>query len=209
MTRTTKIYIPYYSTYQHIYSLAKAIKEGAERVPNVEVKIFQVPETLPQEVLTKMYAPPKPEGIEVITPELLKEADGLLFGIPTRFGMMPAQWKHFWDACGGLWATGALQNKFAGTFVSSNTQHGGQETTHLTFLTTIAHFGMVYVPLGYASTHLQEANEVIGGSPYGASVVAGENGAKQASEKELEIARTQGENFAKLVSQYVKGSETA
>ncbi|KAI9293540.1 NAD(P)H:quinone oxidoreductase, type IV [Neoconidiobolus thromboides FSU 785] len=209
MTRTTKIYIPYYSTYQHIYTLAKAIKEGAERVPNVEVKLFQVPETLPEEVLAKMHAPAKPEDVEIITPELLKEADGFLFGIPTRFGMMPAQWKHFWDGCGGLWATGALNGKFAGTFVSSNTQHGGQETTHLTFLTTVAHFGMVYVPLGYASSHLQEANEVIGGSPYGASVVAGENGSKQASEKELEIGRAQGENFAKLVSTYVKGSESA
>ncbi|KAI9293536.1 NAD(P)H:quinone oxidoreductase, type IV [Neoconidiobolus thromboides FSU 785] len=209
MARPTKIFIPYYSTYQHILTLARAIKEGAERVSNVEVTLYQIPETLPQEVLTKMHAPAKPTDIEVLTPEKLKEADGFLFGVPTRFGIMPAQFKHFWDACGGLWATGALQGKFAGTFVSSNTQHGGQETTHLTFLTTFAHFGIVYVPLGYANPNLQEDKDVLGGSPYGASVVAGNNGARQASEKELDIARTQGENFAKILTQYVRGGSTA
>ncbi|KAJ9083155.1 hypothetical protein DSO57_1037494 [Entomophthora muscae] len=143
----------------------------------------------------KCMPPPKPTDIEVLTPDKLTEADGFLFGFPTRFGMMPAQFKHFWDRCGGLWATGALQGKFAGTFISSNTQHGGQETTHLTFLTTLAHFGMIYVPLGYTSPHLQEDSEVMGGSPYGASTVAGKNGAREVHEKELEIARTQGEKF--------------
>jgi NAD(P)H dehydrogenase (quinone) len=208
MTRTTKIAIVYYSTYGHVAALADAIVEGAKKIANIEINIYQIKETLTDEILTKMHAPPKKEHPE-ITPDILKEQDGVLWGVPTRFGIMPAQVKTFIDSCGQLWAAGALQHKFAGTFVSSNTQHGGQETTHMTMLTTFAHFGVIYVPLGYSNPHLNLDDAVLGGSPWGASVVAGSNGRLQPNEKELDIAKTQGENFAKVVSQYVNGAPAA
>ncbi|KXN67896.1 flavo protein WrbA [Conidiobolus coronatus NRRL 28638] len=201
----TKISIPYYTTYTHVYQLAKAIKEGAEQIPNVEVTLYRIPETLPQEVLEKMHAAP-PTSDPEFTPELLTQADGVLFGFPTRFGSLPAQLKSFLDACGGLWASGALRNKFAGTFVSTSSQHGGQETTHLAMINFFAHNGMAYVPLGYASDHVGEDEELIGGSPYGASVIAGSDGSRMPNEKELDIARTQGRKFAQIVSTYVKGN---
>ncbi|KAI9298231.1 NAD(P)H:quinone oxidoreductase, type IV [Neoconidiobolus thromboides FSU 785] len=208
MSRLTKIHIPYYSFYGHIHKLAKALKTGAEKVPGVQATLFQIPETVPKEILERIKAPAKPADVSVITAENLKEADGFLFGMPTRFGTLPAQQKNFWDQLGGLWASNALHGKFAGTFVASNTQHGGQESTHLTFIPTLVHFGMIYVPLGYASKHLNEELEVIGGSPYGASAVVGNSGKVEVHPKELEIAEIQGENFAKVVSQYVNGAKS-
>jgi NAD(P)H dehydrogenase (quinone) len=206
-TRATKIAIPYYSTYTHVYQLAKAIKEGVERVPNVEVALYRIPETLPQEVLEKMHAAPASEDPEITT-DILTAADGFLIGFPTRFGSFPAQVKTFIDSTGGLWASKALYGKFAGTFVSTASQHGGQETTHLSLINWFAHNAINYVPLGYASPHVGEDQEILGGSPYGASTIAGSSGARQPTEKELETARIQGENFAKLVSTYVKGTES-
>jgi NAD(P)H dehydrogenase (quinone) len=203
--RTTQIYIPYYTTYTHVYQLAKAIQEGAKQVPNVEVTLYRIPETLSSEVLSKLHAAPATSDPE-ISPELLAKADGILFGFPTRFGSLPAQVKTFLDACGGIWMNGGLKKKFAGTFIATGSQHGGQETTHLSMINFFAHNGMTYVPLGYASEHLNESEEMIGGSPYGASVIAGSDGSRQPSEKELEIARIQGREFAELVSTYIKGA---
>ncbi|KXN67897.1 flavo protein WrbA [Conidiobolus coronatus NRRL 28638] len=204
--RATKIAIPYYTTYGHIYQLAKAIKEGVEKVPNVEVTLYRIPETLPKVVLEKMHAAPPSEDPE-ITGEILAQVDGFLIGYPTRFGSFPAQVKTFIDSTGGLWASKALYGKFAGTFVSSGSQHGGQETTHLALINWLAHNAISYVPLGYASQYSGEEHEILGGSPYGASTIVGSAGARQPSDKELEIARVQGETFAKLVSTYVKGTE--
>ncbi|KAI7883991.1 NAD(P)H:quinone oxidoreductase, type IV [Lichtheimia hyalospora FSU 10163] len=199
------VYIVIYTLYHHIYKLALEVQKGLEAV-GVEVKLFQVAETLSDEILTKMHAPPKPD-LPVISVEQLTEPDGLIFGIPTRFGSCPAQIKALLDATGKLWATGALSGKFAGTFFSTASQHGGQETTSLTTITYFAHHGMIYVPFGFAHTALFDNSEVVGGSAYGAGTVANGDGSRQPTEKELDIARTQGENFGKVVVTYVKGKD--
>lgn len=151
-----------------------------------------------------MHAPAKPD-LPVITVDQLTEPDGIIFGIPTRFGTMPAQLKALLDATGKLWATGALAGKFAGTFFCTASQHGGQETTALTTVTYFAHHAMIYVPFGFASAHLFDNSEVVGGSAYGAGTVANGDGSRQPTKKELEIAYTQGENFGKIVTTYVRG----
>ncbi|RUS20560.1 flavo protein-like protein [Endogone sp. FLAS-F59071] len=198
-----KIYIIIYSLYGHILTLAHSVKKGLES-QGVEVKLFQVSETLPDSVLAKMHAPPKAD-IPVISVDKLSEADGFIFGIPTRFGTMPEQFKTFFDATGQLWSTGALTGKFAGIFTSTASQHGGQETTIMTTITYLVHQGMLYVPLGYANSNLFDVNIVNGGSPYGAGTITGGDGSRLPSEEELSVARTQGENFAKLVNAFHKG----
>ncbi|XP_039049906.1 probable NAD(P)H dehydrogenase (quinone) FQR1-like 1 isoform X1 [Hibiscus syriacus] len=130
-----KVYIVYYSLYGHVEKLAQEIKKGADSVEGVEAKIWQVRETLPEEVLGKMHAPPKTDA-PIITPDELAEADGVLFGFPTRFGMKPAQFKAFLDSTGGQWRTQALAGKPAGLFYSTSAQGSGQETTALTAITT-------------------------------------------------------------------------
>ncbi|KAI7900869.1 NAD(P)H:quinone oxidoreductase, type IV [Cokeromyces recurvatus] len=197
------VYIVIYTLYHHIYKLAIEIQKGLES-QGINVKMFQVPETLSEEILQKMHAPPKP-NIPIMTVDHLTEPDGILFGIPTRFGTMPAQLKALLDATGKLWATGALAGKFAGTFFCTASQHGGQETTALTTVTYFAHHGMIYVPFGFASAHLFDNSEVVGGSAYGAGTIANGDGSREPTQKELEVAHTQGENFGKIVSTYVKG----
>ncbi|KAG2233413.1 NAD(P)H:quinone oxidoreductase, type IV [Thamnidium elegans] len=197
------VYIVIYTLYHHIYKLAEEVKRGLES-SGVTVKIFQVQETLSEEILQKMHAPIKPD-LPVITVDQLTEPDGIIFGIPTRFGTMPAQMKALLDATGKLWATGALAGKFAGTFFCTASQHGGQETTALTTVTYFAHHGMIYVPFGFANAHLFDNSEVIGGSAYGCGTVANGDGSRLPTQKELEIAVTQGENFGKVVSTYYKG----
>ncbi|CAO0792798.1 unnamed protein product [Mucor circinelloides] len=197
------VYIIIYSLYHHIYKVAKDVQKGLES-EGVTVKLFQVPETLSDEILEKLHAPPKPD-IPVITVDALTEADAFLFGVPTRFGTFPAQMKSFLDATGALWATGALSGKFVGTFFSTASQHGGQETTAYTLLTYFAHHGLNYVPLGFANSNLFDNTEVVGGSPYGAGTVANGDGSREPTVKELEIAHTQGENFAKLLNTFHRG----
>lgn len=201
-----KIFIVFYSTYLHIYKLALAIKKGVEKEGLCDVTLYQIAETLSLEVQAKIRAPPKPD-IPIITPQLLREADGILFGFPTRYGTLPSQLKEFFDACGQLWATGGLSGKFSGAFVSTATQHGGQETSIFTLLTTLAHFGMMFVPLGYVTPHLNEDKVIMGGGPWGASMSAGKDGTRQPSEEELEIARIQGANFSSLIAQFHRNSE--
>ncbi|RKP13911.1 NAD(P)H:quinone oxidoreductase, type IV [Piptocephalis cylindrospora] len=193
-----KLNIIIYSMYGHVYTLAKSIQMGAQKVPGVEVTLSQIAETLSDEVLTKMHAPPKPE-LPIMDPSDLPNYDGYLFGIPTRYGNSPAQWRTFWDKTGGLWAKGGLVGKSAGTFFSTGSQHGGQETTALTFITTLAHHGINYVPLGYTHPALTDNSEVVGGSAYGAGTVVGGDGSRQPSEKELSIAAAQGEAFARYL----------
>ncbi|GLE08440.1 hypothetical protein PINS_up019623 [Pythium insidiosum] len=193
----TKIALVYYSTYGHIATVAEAIKEGVQKVDGVSVDIYQVPETLPQDVLDKMHAPPKRDH-PIATPDVLKDADGVLFGIPTRFGSMAAQIKAFFDSTGGLWASGALVGKPAGIFFSTGTLGGGQETTAYMAVTFLAHQGMTFVPLGYRSPLLFDMKEVHGGSPWGAGTLAGPDGSRQPSALELDVARTQGESFAQV-----------
>ncbi|GAB5590073.1 hypothetical protein Unana1_04973 [Umbelopsis nana] len=201
------VYIVIYTLYHHVYKLALSVKEAGEiglEANGVNVELYQVEETLSDEVLTKMHALAKP-SIPVIKIEQLPEADGVMFGLPTRFGIFPAQMKAFLDASGKLWATGALSGKFVGTFFSTATQHGGQETTALNAVTYFAHHGMMYVPFGFANQAMFDNTEVIGGSAYGAGTITNGDGSRQPSEKELEIAKQQGETFAKILMTYDNG----
>ncbi|EDO00415.1 hypothetical protein SS1G_14285 [Sclerotinia sclerotiorum 1980 UF-70] len=193
-----KVAIVFYSMYGHIQKLAEAEKEGLKKA-GIEADLFQVPETLPQEVLTKMHAPAKP-NIPIIDPATLASYDAFLFGIPTRYGNFPAQWKAFWDATGGQWQTGGYWGKYAGIFVSTGTPGGGQESTVIASLSTLAHHGIVYVPLGYAKAFAQLGNieEVRGGSAWGAGTFAGGDGSRSPSALELEIATIQGEEFGEV-----------
>lgn len=195
-----RVAIIIYSMYGHIAKLAEAEKAGIEKAGG-KADIYQVPETLPQEVLTKMHAPPKP-NYPLITVEILPTYDAFLFGIPTRFGNFPAQWKSLWDATGALWATGQLAGKYAGMFVSTAGLGGGQESTFVSSLSTLTHHGIIYVPLGYSHAFELQSNieEVHGGSPWGAGTLAGATGARQPSELELEVARRQGSAFWNIVS---------
>ncbi|OZJ02118.1 hypothetical protein BZG36_04737 [Bifiguratus adelaidae] len=185
-----KVYIIIYSMYGHVYRLAQELKKGMDTT-GVEATIYQVPETLPQEVLEKMHAAEKPD-LPTITTDLLPEADGIVFGFPTRFGIVPAQIKSFLDGTGHLWAKGALMGKPAASFFSTASQHGGQETTAYTLMPYLAHLGMLYVPFGYANSHMFTNEEVVGGSPWGGATMANGDGSRQPSEKELEILRNQG-----------------
>ncbi|KAL6232392.1 hypothetical protein BDW75DRAFT_217894 [Aspergillus navahoensis] len=148
-----------------------------------------------------MYAPPKSE-YPVAVPDTLKEYDAVLFGIPTRFGNFPAQWKAFWDATGGIWAAGGYWGKYAGLFVSTGTPGGGQESTCLAAMSTLAHHGMIYVPLGYKTVFplLSNLDEIHGGSPWGAGTFAGADGSRQPTDLELSLAEEQGKAFYKAVS---------
>jgi len=190
-----KIAIVIYSMYGHIAKLAESVKSGVEAAGG-SATIYQIAETLPQDVLEKLHAPAKP-NYPILAPADLVNFDGFLFGIPTRFGNFPAQWKAFWDATGQLWATGALAGKYASVFVSTGTPGGGQETTAINALSTFVHHGLIFVPLGYSTTFAQLANlsEVRGGSAWGAGTFAGPDGSRQPSALELELATLQGKHF--------------
>ncbi|OAY79016.1 NAD(P)H dehydrogenase (quinone) FQR1, partial [Ananas comosus] len=188
----------------HVEKLAEEIKKGASSVVGVEAKLWQVAETLPEEVLTKMGAPAKSD-VPIIKPNELVDADGIIFGFPTRFGMMAAQFKAFLDATGGLWRTQQLAGKPAGIFFSTGTQGGGQETTALTAVTQLTHHGMIFVPIGYTfGAGMFEMENVKGGSPYGAGTFAGD-GSRLPSELELQQAFHQGQYFATITKKF-KGS---
>lgn len=200
----TKVYIVYYSMYGHVESLAQEIKKGADSVEGVEATLWQVPETLPEDVLQKMSAPAKSE-VPIIEPAQLAGADGLIFGFPTRFGMMAAQFKAFLDATGGLWRSQLLAGKPAGIFYSTGSQGGGQETTALTAITQLAHHGMIFVPIGYTfGGGMFEMGQVKGGSPYGAGTYAGD-GSRQPTELELEQAFYQGKYIAGICKKFKNG----
>lgn len=198
---SAKIQVVFYSMYGHVYRLAEAVAEGARRVKGVEVVLKQVPETLSEDVLAKMGATEARKAFAHV-PEAdadgLPEADAIIFGTPTRFGNMCAQMRAFLDRTGGLWAKGALVGKVGSVFVSTGTQHGGQETTITSFHTTLLHHGMVIVGCPYAEPRLMNMGEITGGTPYGASTLAGADGSRMPSENELAIARYQGEHVAKI-----------
>ncbi|MFH7324992.1 NAD(P)H:quinone oxidoreductase [Desulfurivibrio sp. C05AmB] len=196
-----KLLVVYYSMYGHIYRMAQAVAEGAAAVAGTEVILRRVPETLPAEVLTKMGATEaarQQDQVPVCTLDELAGADAVIFGTPTRFGNMCGQMRQFLDSTGQLWAQGSLVGKAGSVFTSSNTQHGGQESTILSFHITLLHQGMVVVGLPYAFPGLMEAAEVSGGTPYGASTIAGADGSRLPSENELAGARYQGEHVAKI-----------
>ncbi|KAF8610741.1 NAD(P)H:quinone oxidoreductase, type IV [Ceratobasidium sp. AG-I] len=199
-----KIAVIYYSLYGHIGKLAQEVKKGIES-EGVEVTVFQVPETLTPEILTKLGAPPRNTEIPTITPEDLKNFDGFAFGIPTRYGRAPAQISAFFDATGGLWFTQALSKKFATVFVSTGSQNGGQETTALTTIPFFAHHGIIYVPIGFKAQQLSGLGEIHGGGPFGAGTIAGGDGSRQATTDELAVAQFHGKHFAEVVKTYKKG----
>jgi len=197
------VLIVYYSMYGHIYRMAEAVKEGAGSVSGADVRICRVPETLPEEVLQKMGALETQKSlahVPVCQVEELAAADAIIFGAPTRFGNMCGQMRQFLDATGGLWAKGALVGKVGSVFTSSATQHGGQESTILSFHVTLLHHGMVIVGLPYAFAGQMRIDEITGGSPYGASTIAGGDGKRLPSENELAAARFQGKHVAEIAA---------
>jgi NAD(P)H dehydrogenase (quinone) len=196
-----KTLVLFYSTYGHVWKLAEAIAEGARQVAGNEVVVKRVPETLPKEVLDQTGATGAQQAfahVPVATPQELTEYDAILFGTPTRYGNLCGQMQAFMDSTGGLWAKGALVGKVGGAFVSTATQHGGQETTLRSFHTELLHHGFVIVGLPYAWQGQMGHEEVTGGTPYGASTVAGGQGERQPSENELEGARFQGKHTAEI-----------
>ena len=201
-----KILIVFYSLYGHIYKMAEAVREGAGQVSGAEVALRRVPETLSSEILGKMGALEAQKGfaqVPVCKIEELAAADAIIFGAPTRFGNMCGQMRQFLDGTGGLWAKGALVGKVGSVFTSSATQHGGQESTILSFHTNLLHHGMIVVGLPYAFTGQMRIDEITGGSPYGASTIAGGQGERMPSENELAAARYQGKHVAEITLKLV------
>ena len=198
----TKLLVLYYSTYGHVETMAQAIAEGARSVDGVEVTLKRVPETMPPEVAVK-YGAKLDQSAPVADPKELGDYDAIVFGTPTRFGNMAAQMRNFLDQTGQLWMKGALVGKVGSVFVSTGTG-GGNESTILTFIPTLLHHGMIYVGLPYAAPELTDLSEVRGGSPYGAATIAGADGSRQPSEKELSLARFQGKHVAGIAAQMKK-----
>jgi len=196
-----KVLIVYYSMYGHVHRMAEAVAEGAKEVQGAEVVMRRVPETLPTEVLAKMgaiEAQKKMTHVPIGTVDELASADAIIFGTPTRFGNMCGQMRQFLDATGQLWAKGNLVGKVGSVFTSSATQHGGQESTLLSFHITLLHQGMIVVGLPYRFQGQMRIDEITGGSPYGASTIAGGQGERMPSENELAAARFQGKHVATI-----------
>ncbi|KAF8013599.1 hypothetical protein BT93_I1452 [Corymbia citriodora subsp. variegata] len=197
-----RIFIIFYSMYGHVELLARRIKKGVDSIEGVEGVLYRVPETLTSEVLEQMMVPRKDDEVPVIAAEKLVEADGLLFGFPTRFGCMAAQMKAFFDSTGGLWHEQRLAGVPAGFFVSTGTQGGGQETTAWTAITQLAHHGMLYVPIGYTfGAGMFKMDSIRGGSPYGAGVFSGD-GTREPNTTELALAEHQGKYMASIVKRF-------
>ncbi|MFN4262276.1 MAG: NAD(P)H:quinone oxidoreductase [Thioalkalivibrionaceae bacterium] len=196
-----RILVLYYSTYGHIETMAQALAEGV-RDAGHEAVIKRVPELMPEEVARSAGAK-LDQAAPLATIDELADYDGIIFGTPTRFGMMAAQMRNFLDQTGGLWARGALVGKVGSAFTSTASQHGGQETTLVSFHTTMLHHGMVVVGVPYACAELTEMSEISGGTPYGASTLAGADGSRQPSDNELAIARFQGRHVARIAAQLV------
>lgn len=194
----TKVLVLYHSMYGHIETMANTVAEGARRVDGVEVTVKRVPETMPADVFESAGGKTD-QGAPVASPAELVEYDAIIFGTPTRFGNMSGQMRTFLDQTGGLWASGGLVGKVASVFTSTGTG-GGEETTIASTWTTLAHHGMVIVPIGYATPELFDISQVGGGTPYGASTIAGGDGSRQPDERELTIARFQGEHVAKVAA---------
>lgn len=191
----TRVLVLYYSSYGHIETMAGAVAEGAASVDGVEVTVKRVPELMPEEV-AKRAGVRLDQAAPIATPTELADYDAIIVGTPTRFGNMASQMRNFWDQTGGLWAKGALVGKVGSVFTSSNSQHGGQESTILSTHITMLHHGLVIVGLPYTCDLQLGVDEIKGGSPYGASTIAGNDGSRQPSGQELEMARYQGRHVA-------------
>ena len=199
----TKVLVLYYSSYGHIEQMASAIAEGVKKVSGATAVIKRVPETVPLEVAKQSHFK-LDQVAPIATVDELADYDAIIFGTPTRFGNMAGQMKQFLDQTGGLWMKGALVGKVGSVFASTATQHGGQETTITSFHTVLLHQGMVIVGLPYSCQAQMGLDEIKGGSPYGASTIAGADGSRQPSEQELGMARFQGEHVAKIAAKLSK-----
>jgi NAD(P)H dehydrogenase (quinone) len=198
-----KILVLYYSMYGHIETMAQAIAEGASGVAGTTVDIKRVPDLVPEEVARKSGAK-LDQAAPLASPGDLADYDAIIFGTPTRFGNMCAQMRNFLDQTGGLWFHGKLVGKVGSVFTSSNTQHGGQETTITSFHTTLLHHGMIIVGTPYTIPEMMNMDEITGGTPYGATTLAGNDGSRQPSANELAIARFQGRHVAEITSKLVR-----
>lgn len=194
-----KVLVLYYSSYGHIEQMAQAVAEGARSVEGTEVTIKRVPELVPAEVAKSAGMKTEQEA-PIADPKELADYDAIIMGTPTRYGRMASQMANFWDQTGGLWAKGALVGKVGSVFASTATQHGGQETTIMGALTMLMHHGMVLVGLPYAFAGQMRMDEIVGGSPYGATTLAAGDGSRQPSETELDGARFQGRHVAEIAT---------
>jgi NAD(P)H dehydrogenase (quinone) len=195
----TKVLVLYYSSYGHIEAMAAAVADGAASVPGTEVFVKRVPELVPETVAAASGMKVDQQA-PIATPDELADYDAIIFGTPTRFGNMASQMRNFLDQTGGLWFTKALVGKVGSVFVSTASQHGGQETTITSFHTTLLHHGMVIVGLPYTFAGNSEMGEISGGTPYGASTLAGNDGSRMPSENELAGARFQGAHVAQIAA---------
>jgi NAD(P)H dehydrogenase (quinone) len=195
----TKILVLYYSTYGHVERMAEAVAEGAREVADTDVQLKRVPELMPPEVARQAGAK-LDQAAPVAEPKELADYDAILFGTPTRYGNMAAQMRNFLDQTGSLWLSGALVGKVGSVFTSTATQHGGQESTLLTFHPTLLHLGMIVVGLPYTAQEQMGLDEIQGGSPYGASTIAGGKGERMPNEAELKMARFQGRHVATIAA---------
>jgi NAD(P)H dehydrogenase (quinone) len=193
----TKILVLYYSTYGHLEIMANAVAEGAKGVAGTTVEVKRVPELVPADVAKASHFK-LDQKAPIASVDELPNYDAIIFGAPTRFGVAASQMRNFLDQTGGLWAKGALIGKIGSVFTSTATQHGGQESTILSLHTTLLHHGMVIVGLPYSCTAQTTLKEITGGSPYGASTIAGGDGSRMPSENELGMARFQGDHVAKI-----------
>jgi NAD(P)H dehydrogenase (quinone) len=196
-----KVQVIFYSMYGHVYKMAQAVAEGVKQVSGAEVSLYQVAELIPADVLEKYGAKAAKASfadVPLAAVDKLAEADAIIFGTPTRFGNMAAQMRNFLDQTGALWGKGALVGKVGSVFASTGTQHGGQETTITSFHSTLLHHGMVIVGVPYTEAGLTYMENISGGTPYGATTLAGADGSRQPSENELKIARFQGKHVAEI-----------
>ncbi|TXI40658.1 MAG: NAD(P)H:quinone oxidoreductase [Nitrosomonas sp.] len=194
-----KILVLYYSMYGHIEIMANAVAEGVRSVENTEVAVKRVPELMPEEVARRVGAK-LDQPAPIATVDELTNYDAIIFGTPTRFGNMCAQMRNFLDQTGRLWLNGGLIGKVGSVFTSTGTQHGGQETTITSFHTTLLHHGMIIVGVPYSCQEIMNMSEITGGSPYGASTLAGGDGKRQPSDNEIKIAHFQGTHVAKVAN---------
>lgn len=204
------IQVIFYSMYGHIYKMAEAVVSGAREVEDAAVSLYQVPELVPKDILEKSGASEARKvfsHVPVATVEQLEDADAIIFGTPTRFGMMCAQMRNFLDQTGGPWSKDALVGKVGSVFTSTATQHGGQETTITSFHTTLLHLGFIVVGVPYSEKRLFYMDKITGGSPYGASTIANSDGSRQPSDNELGIARFQGKYVSEITRNLILGSK--
>ena len=202
-----KVQVIFYSMYGHVYKMAQAVAEGVMQVSGAEVSVYQVAELIPDDILEKYGAKAAKASfakVPVATVDKLPEADAIIFGTPTRFGNMAAQMRNFLDQTGALWGKGALVGKVGSVFASTGTQHGGQETTITSFHSTLLHHGMVIVGVPYTESGLTYMDDITGGTPYGATTLAGADGKRQPSENELKIARFQGKRVAEIATKLAR-----